>query len=165
MLSIWKYFSNFFNRNFDHYEQFRQSFLMVHLQQFRPSVIRCPCMIFPMHNHTPFKVVIKIEGYNSFNVKKCVQNSEILRWNLLKFKALFAIVFEMLFFVHTLINDKFSHALFKFECEEMRPGFSETLPWNLLKFKALFAIVHEMPFFGQTLQTLINDKFVHALLS
>ena len=54
--------------------------------------------------------------------------SEIFWLNLLKFKALIAIVFEMLFFVHKLNNDKFSHALFKFECEEMRPGFSETLP-------------------------------------
>ena len=128
------------------------------LQSFKDHLL----IYFSSHN---FKVVIKIEEYNSFNVKECVLNSEILRWNLLKFKALFAIVFDMLFFVHTLINDKFSHALFKFECEEMRPGFSETLPWNLLKFKALFAILHEMPFFGQTLQTLINDKFVHALLS
>ena len=28
-LSIWKYFSHFFCRNFDHYKGFRQSFLMI----------------------------------------------------------------------------------------------------------------------------------------
>ena len=53
--------------------------------------------------------------------------SEIFWLNLLKFKALIAIVFEMLFFVHTLINDKFLHALFNFECEEIRPGFSHEI--------------------------------------